>query len=51
MPANEVEALLRKELSQLSQSGVIAALKMKKWSAVQVRRAAAAAALGLCHLM
>lgn len=39
MPANEVEALVRKELSGLSQQGVVATMKMKKWSPVQVRGA------------
>jgi hypothetical protein len=36
MPANEVEALVRKELSSLSQPAVIQAMKMKRWTPVQV---------------
>lgn len=35
VPPNEVEALVRKELSGLSQRGVVAAMKMKRWSPVQ----------------
>ena len=35
MPANEVEATVRKELSQLSQRGVVAALRLRKWTPVQ----------------
>ncbi|KAI8470342.1 MAG: hypothetical protein J3K34DRAFT_262116 [Monoraphidium minutum] len=35
MPANEVEALARKELSGLSTAGVVAAMKLRRWSPVQ----------------
>lgn len=37
MPANEVEAYARKELSQLSQRGVVTALKMRDWPPVQAK--------------
>lgn len=37
MPANEVEAFVRKELSSLSTGGIVAAMKMKAWSPVQAR--------------
>ncbi|GBF98055.1 trithorax histone-lysine N-methyltransferase [Raphidocelis subcapitata] len=35
MPANEVEALARRELGALSEEAVVAAMRMKKWSPVQ----------------
>lgn len=35
MPANEAEAYVRKELSQLSTRGVVTALSMRKWTPVQ----------------
>jgi hypothetical protein len=35
MPANEVEPLVRKELSRLSQPAVVAAMKMKRWAPAQ----------------
>jgi len=35
VPANEVEALVRKQLSGLSEQAVVAAMKMRRWSPVQ----------------
>jgi hypothetical protein len=35
-PANEVEALVRKELSGLSTGAVVTAMKMRRWSPVEV---------------